>query len=40
MGYRQLASAYARKADAVKAAGAKKAIYGASRACIGRSLFL
>ena len=40
MGYRQLAAAYARKADAVKANGAKTAIYSASRACVGRSLFL
>ena len=40
MGYRQLAAAYARKAEAAKAARRQEAIHGASRACIGGSLFL
>ena len=40
MGYRQLAAAYARKAETAQGAGAKQQFHGPGRACIGRSLFL
>ena len=40
MGYRQLAAAYARKADLPPGGRRQEAILGAGRACIGGGLFL